>query len=237
MWGNIKRNGIVTHTKTSTGKFASTIPEGTASLVSTRLINMIRWIHGEFMKDALTHPQILQNTNINKREAFITRNTSRVCSYVNHVCSLEHILVRLYNETISKLQVLDRNIIIDTAGLKARKVEVANFFTFRNKVSAHTAYGSPLKEDNSAMEFHSLIALLSSSYDRTEKADSFALGAVSVKLAGQDPSTDLPCLGLKELHPKIMAHIEAWEKMLIDPCILAKKKVPTTIGNTDYRTE
>jgi len=235
MWSEIKKNGIVAHNKKTQGKF--TIPEGTASLVSTRLINMIQWIYDEFIQDSLIHSDIFKDSLFDEQQDFVTRNTSRILSYVNHVCVLENILVRLYSETISKLQIIDSSVIFNDKELKAREAEIADYFIFRNKVSAHTVYGSPRKTDNSAMEFHSLVTFLNSSYDSTGNADSFALGAVSVRLAGQDPSTKLPCLGLKELHPKMLEHINKWTQMLLDPCIEVRKKIPITISDTEYKIE
>lgn len=237
MWEEIKKNGIVTYTTNAHGKFASTIPEGTAALSASRMVQMIQWIYDEFVQDSAGTPDVFASTNFAERDAFVIRNTSRVLSYINHVCALEHILVRLYGETIAKLQVIDPTIASDTTALTARETEVADCFTFRNKVSAHTAYGSPRKEDNSAMEFHSLVTMLSTSYDGSGKADSFALGAVSVRLGGQDPSTKLPCLGLKELHPKITEHIKQWTSMFTTPCAQAQKKVPLTVGDTSYVIE
>lgn len=239
MWNEIKQKGIVTFTTNAQGRLTTTIPEGTAGLTASAVIKMLQWIYDEFIQDAATHPAIFEGIDIDikDRESFIVRNTSRALSYVNHVCSLEHILVRLYGETIAELQVIDNSIVSDTAGLTVREAEVADCFTFRNKVSGHTAYGSPRKEDNSAMEFHSLVTLLSTSYDATGKADSFALGAVSVRLGGQDPSTKLPCLGLKELHPKMLAHIDQWTAMLTTPCVQAREKLPIKIGDTEYVVE
>ncbi len=237
MWNEIKKKGIVVYTTNAKGRFVFSIPEGTASLVAMRLINMMQWINDEFMSDSSTHPIVLQSDNFSEREAFVTRNTSRVLSYVNHVCSLEYILVKLYEETTSKLHVIDSSIVSDAAAMTSRKAEVTDCFTFRNKVSAHTAYGSPKREDNLAMEFHSLVALLSSSYNGGGNANSFALGAISVRLAGEEPSTKLPCLGLKDLHPKMLEHIEKWTEMLIDPCETARQKLPVTIGDTEYKVE
>jgi len=197
----------------------------------------MQWIYDEFLQDASTHPDIFQAKDPNEEDAFVTRNTSRTLSYINHVCVLEHILIRLYNESIIKLQKIDSGIILNNEGLLTRESEVSDCFVFRNKVSAHTAYGSPRSEDNSAMEFHSLVTLLSTSYDSTGSANSFALGAVSVSLDGQSPSTKLPCLELKELHPKMLRHIEEWTKMFIDPCVEARKKIPVIIDDIEYKIE
>lgn len=200
---------------------------------------MLTWIYDEFIQDSTKHPNIFPPSAGSERltEDFITRNTSRTVSYVNHVCSLEYVFVRLYRETITKLQAIDPTISIDETALAARKEEVSNCFTFRNKVSAHTAYGFPIKEDNLAMQFHSLVALLSSSYDSSGSADSFALEAPSVTLAGQTPNRELPSIGLKALHQKISQHIELWTKMLLDPCSAARQKLPLTIGDTEYRAD
>lgn len=237
MWKKIKENGIVTRTQNPQGAFSSTIPEGTAALTASQVTKMLEWIYDEFITDSSANPTIFQSASFEAKQAFITRNTSRLLSYVNHVCLLEHILMRLYEETISRLQVVEPTIVINETERSARESEVKGCFIFRNKVSAHTAYGSPRAEDNAAMEFHSLVALLSSSYDETGSGDSFALGAVSVRLSGQDPSTKLPCLGLKDLHPKMLKHIEEWTTMLIEPCQIVRKDLPKTVGDTEYSIE
>lgn len=235
MWSEIKKNGIVAYATNARGKSMHTIPEGTASLAVTRLINMTQWIYDEFMRDATKHPAILQSENPGETEAFVTRNTSRVVSYVNLIYVLEKILAELYRETITKLQIIDPSIVSNGGELKLREVDVVDCFTFRNKVSAHTVYGSPRSEDNTAMEFHSLVALLSSSYNGDGNADSFALGAPSVRLAGEDPSIEIPLISLKELHPKMLQHFEGWTRMLIEPCLVARQKLPIIVGDTEYK--
>jgi len=87
------------------------------------------------------------------------------------------------------------------------------------------------------MEFQSLITLLSTSYGSDGEAGGFALGAVSVRLAEQDPSIKLPLIGLKDLHPRMLEHLNAWEMMLISPCVVARQGLPTTIGVTRYSVE
>jgi hypothetical protein len=236
MWNEIKKNGIVAHVTDEKGRGVYTIPDGMASLTAERFINMMKWIHEEFMADSTKNPDIFHLSDL-EQQVFIVRNMSRTLSYINHVCSLELILVRLYKETIEKLRIIDNNISSDDVGLEVRKAEIADCFTFRNKVSAHTAYGSPRDEDNIAMEFQSLITLLSTSYGPDGEAGGFALGAVSVRLAEQDPSTKLPLIGLKDLHPRMLEHIKAWEAMLISPCVVVRQGLPTTIGATRYSVE
>ena len=181
-------------------------------------------------------PKFFSNLQQNQQaEDFITRNTSRTISYVNHVCAFEDILRRLYDETIRALQGLDASIVVDQVALATRKKEMDDCFTFRNKVSAHTAYGVPRPKDNAAMELHSLVALLSSSFDTSRSADSFALGLSSVQLAGQSPSTTLPCIGLKALHPAMVKHVEQWTKMLTEPCAAVRKNLPQVVNGFEYQ--
>jgi len=237
MWDEIKKNGICAYVVNEQGKFAFSIPEGTASLTADRLIRMMEWIYAEFHRDCEDHPDIFSSfsKNFKNTEEFTMRNTSRILSYINLACSLELVLRRIYTETISSLQIIDNTIALNEAFVLVRKTEVKDIFTFRNKVSAHTTYGSPGSTDNAALEFHSLVALLSSSFDVNGGSGSFGIGDVSVNLGNQTPSTKLPRIGLEELFPKMKQHQEEWAKMIIDPCIQARQFLPVTIGDTTYQ--
>lgn len=238
MWGEIKKKGIVAWVTNGEVRGVFTIPDGTVGLTAERFVNMLQWLYDEFIKDASEHIDIFHSKDNEVMQAFIVRNISRALSYVNHVCSLELILVRLYKETIEKLKVIDPQIAMNESAMEARNKEVEDCFIFRNKVSAHTVYGSPRDEDNIAMHFQSLIALLATSYGPDGRADGFALGgAISINLGDQAPSTKLPQIGLKDLHPKMLAHIKSWETMLTDPCMVAREKVPIKIGDTNYKIE
>ncbi len=231
MWETIKKNGFVVYMHLNRGVFS--IPEGSSLLTANQLLKMQEWIFEEFIKDCDANRDLLQvdPKDYRKEQDFINRNASRTLSYVNQSCLIEGVLQRSYKDMFGSLRrYVDPSVKYDLFEHEARTAEVADLFDFRNMVSAHTVYGSPKPGDNPSLEFSSLTALLSSSFNGG--VNTFALGAVKTILGGDAPSRTIPTIALGNLHPRMIRHYKSWENMFASPLQSLFPKLP--IQKTDY---
>lgn len=232
MWETIKKNGFRVYLLSDRAML--TIPEGSSLLTANKLLEMQGWIFAEFVKDCDMNYDLWQaySKDYERQQSFIKRNTSRTLSYVNQACLVEGILQRAYKDMFHDLQMyVDPSVEYDSSEDEARTSEMTDLFDFRHMVAAHTVYGSPKSGDNPSLEFSSLTALLGSSFS-SEQVNTFALGEIQTKLAGDAPSRIIPTIALKDLYSGMVKHYKSWENMFVSPLQSLLPKLP--IKKADY---
>ena len=214
-----------------------TIPDGAEIITAYKLFCMLEWIYKEFLKDSEDNKEFFTSDGLGKDpvnwEAFATRNTSRVLSYITQLFVLETILIKTYQHTAGLLKTrIDPTVIMDVEELKKRAQEIEPLEFIRNKVAAHTAFSSPRKDDNLATEFDSLMAILNTSFE-PDKIYSFRIGAGQVVLGGVTAPRKIPEIGLQDIHSTVIEHFQAWEGMFVKILSSVKNKLP--IENEEWQ--
>lgn len=234
IWEETKKLGI--HIVDNDIGGLGTIPDGHAMIAANEVQKMVYWIAEEFFNDCKKNPDIwnLEKISVQEQQDFILRNKSRVLSYVTQVCLLEGILQKEYGITVEMLKELVPSVEADDLELQKRKEELKDLKLFRDKVAAHTAFSDPRRDDNSAQQLKSLTDLLSVSFDKTHSADSFGMGYINMIVGGQKANHETKII-LRDIHPKILNHLNEWTKMFSDLFTPIYPSLPLKVGNKEYR--
>lgn len=212
----IKKQGFVC--KLVKANALTFIPNGTALSVTEELWKMCQWIYKEFVSEF---------DNLDSHVVFRRRNISRTISYVVHISLLEGVIQRMYKDMFIELNRYSKNnFIIDKYALKERESEMSAVILFRNKVAAHTAYGSPRGENLSA-QFWILSKFISCGWNNANPLESFELGHLgSLETQKQAPSTMIPSLNIYMLEKYMQIHYANWVKMFVSELNKFDKEVP-----------
>ena len=188
-----------------------------AVLMGTRVLN---YIYAEEKQDykQSEYPRMKPGTNSFNFEAFDklrVRFISRVTSYIITVCTIEGILKQSYKHFIKCLNQMGYNVLTPIACertlLDQRKAEIDNYSFYRNKVFAHTTFGSPIKDDSYSLQYSSLAYFSGNLIYLKDKY--LALGGGSLIV---DKEENPPELSIVEGHPNLRKHYLLWEHMFTD---------------------
>jgi hypothetical protein len=149
---------------------------------------------------------------------FQRREIWRIGSFIVFALNLERTLVRRYKELLDFVEKLDPDadvVTLSNALLQRRKEEVKEYKYHRDKVFAHTAYGSPRDEDNLSMQATSLAYLEAIMGGITP--DGIRFGAASVVVGGQDPP-QFKSFTFPEMVADFSRHFLEWREMFSDLC-------------------
>ena len=144
-----------------------------------------------------------------------TRFMSRITSYIITICTIDGILKCSYTRFLNCLEQMGYNHMIPDACGKAllhcREEEIKDYLFYRNKVFAHTAFGSPKAGDSLSLQYSSLYYF--SGNLLYLKGECLALGGGSIIVDKEErpPELSIVC-GYQDL----MHHYSLWEDMFTD---------------------
>lgn len=150
-----------------------------------------------------------------KHKRLITRFMSRITSYIITICTIDGILERSYTQFLSCLEQMGySHMIPDNRGkelLGRRKEEINDYLFYRNKVFAHTAFGSPKNCDSRSLRYSSLYYF--SGNLLYLKDEYLALGGGSIIV---DKEEITPEVSIVDGYHDLMGHYSLWEDMFTD---------------------
>lgn len=161
------------------------------------------------------YAKVKHPADVSALETFLslkTRFISRTTSYIITVCTVDGILRQSYRHFLRCLNQLGYEAVIpDDNGvslLHQRKEEIKTYLFYRNKVFAHTAFGSPAKDDSRSLQYSSLYYFSGNLV--YVKDECFALGGGSVII---DKEESPPELSIVYGYPNLTLHYSLWEHM------------------------
>lgn len=144
-----------------------------------------------------------------------TRFISRITSYIITICTIDGILRRSYTHFLSCLEQMGYNHMIpDNYGkelLRRRKEEIKDYLFYRNKVFAHTAFGSPAKADSRSLQYSSLYYFSGNLLYLKDECLALGGGSIIVDKEERPPELSIVC-GYWDLRH----HYSLWEDMFTD---------------------
>jgi len=170
------------------------------------------------------------NTKFNPKKDWPSKNldlfeqkrigfTVRTMAYTILLCTIEKDIKRQYLELQKNIKQLHCTDILPLKTdqyqlLKSRDEEIEEFKNWRNKIFAHTAYGSS-KKDNISTQLNS-VKYLYGTIGPAIGEKSFYLGGNQACLMVGKKLPKLPKIDIIESHIKIKKHFTEWEKMFVD---------------------
>ena len=197
------------------------IPEGYAILSAKKIWDMIEWIHGEFSLDCKkTKKKDLKKETFNKNN-FQTRSTSRTLSYAMHICLLDGIINKAYEDFIGNYKKYVKNERIKGNNKLPKKLsdEIKKIRNFRNMVAAHTVYSNPdlKKKDNKSLRLTSLLPFLSHGFNNSGKISSFFVGGgLSIVVGSETGHRKISKISIYESFPVIKEYFKNKELLFLE---------------------
>ena len=153
--------------------------------------------------DFIENHEFLQELQIQ----FLTRMTS----YVITVCNLNGILTKAYEKLVKLAEDVSLEAIFpDKSYGKQRKKEVGNYYQWRNKVFAHTAFASPIKKDSEGTQEASAFYYAGTGIHLGKECMSIK-GTIQVVWGVE--AIQLPELSIVGHHEQVMDYCKKWENM------------------------
>lgn len=200
-------------TKTNLSPFYS-FPLGiTAMSTGLKMLNHL------YREDSENHRRYAYNQNIHKMDYSNLAELKilfliNITSYTIITCNLEKIIERSYKEFIRVLELAKyKNYHLDKNEMNGRKKEIQDFQFYRNKIFAHTSFGSPKfrgKIDSKSLQLTSIDYFAGNL--SMHKKNCLALGGGSFILNGE-VKQNMPIISIVDDHKKIVAHFQKWEFM------------------------
>lgn len=220
-------------------KTYSNLCDDQALFAMQKLWAMIAWEYSSFVRDCKrigTLDDWMENHS--KWNRFYTRNVARTTSYINLVCALEDIIKKCFDDTLErgnawfptpfKIKSSQRKNIEEDKTLKVIR-------DYRNKLTAHTAYGKPFKKDkkeNISTRITSLLYVQSGGFCGNDPL-SFHFGGSQIVVGNKDPHYFRERFGMRTHHKAVMKHFLEWEDLFREMLQHFQKQCP--IKKKGYR--
>lgn len=199
-----------------------------------QLFSATEWLVNEALNDWNTTHKIVEERR--EREGYSQKNLddidqlsirlgSRTLGYVNQLCLMEDILVFEYKrmgELLAKAT-NDQIILNPEVDLKDLKDRFSPARTFRNKVTAHTAYTYSRKEDNPETVVRSILNLFPEPAKITV-GDNFFSGFSSY-------TSQLPIISIFQWEGVTKPIFEDWRQFLLVKLQMVQRQCPIKDGN------
>lgn len=184
-----------------------------------KLWAMIEWERSSFLRDCKRMGTLGDwMTNHAKWERFYVRNVARLTSYINLVCNLEDVVQRCFDETADRgNRWFPKPFKADSKLMK--KIEANQTLKvareYRNKLTAHTAYGKPRpsdKKENISTRLTSLLYVQGGGFSGQDPR-SFHFGGSQIVVGGKDGHYFRERFGIHTDHSKVENYFREWEDL------------------------
>ncbi|MFZ3116034.1 MAG: hypothetical protein WA121_10585 [Syntrophales bacterium] len=193
------------------------IPDLNTLMAIDSVLGILKEILKNYDKDYLENKEIIDEFPIKDQATFnlfSRREVWRIGSFILFALNLKNILKEEYEKLYDIATKVGASRLPPKEDLvKRRKNEVQKFIKYRNKIFAHTAFGSPKPEDNQSMRMTSLLYFAGDLISISKSGIGF--GGICVKI-GSENTPEFESIDHTVVVLEFEEHFLKWHAMFSD---------------------